>query len=236
MLDALELPGLFYTSVEATEVLWGMHDESSRFRDEFADYRMIAMYTADIGEVWTTRPVRSPADMQGLNLRSPSPMAERTLRQFGSGVVGMGMPDVYDSIERGVIDGLATAPSAINTYNLYEVLGYGTIGMNLYAGAQLMAISTNAWNRLPSDLQDLISEATGRNFSIGVADQYDRLGAEARDGIAGVEFQILTEAEQAVFAEAAYPVIAEYLSILDSMGYDGQEFFDLMISVRDRLR
>jgi len=236
LLDALELPGLFDTSVEATRTLWGMHDEDERFRNEFGDYIMIAMYTADIGEVWTTSPVRSPSDMQGMNLRSPSPMAELALRQFGSGVVGMGMPDVYDSIERGVIDGLATAPSAINTYSLYEVVNYGTIGMNLYAGAQLMAISQRAWNLLPADLQQIIREETGYNFSVGVAAQYDRLGSEARDGIVGIEFQVLTPAEQAVFVEMAYPLIEQYLNELDGLGYDGQAFFDMMMRHRDAIR
>jgi TRAP-type C4-dicarboxylate transport system substrate-binding protein len=223
--------------VEATKVLWQLFQQSEAFRNEFKDYKVFLMYSADMGEFWNnTRPIKTPADCAGLNLRTPGAMTERTMRALGLGAVNMPMPDVYDNIDRGVIQGLAVGPSAIPTYHLEEVVSYGTNGLNLFASPQMMCMSWDAWNKLSPDLQALFDSLTGEAFWIKAATIYDEMGASSRKGITGVEYYELTAADKAAFTTATAGVVDEYLAELNGKGYDGNAFYNLMISIRDGIR
>jgi TRAP-type C4-dicarboxylate transport system substrate-binding protein len=214
-----------------------MLEQSEEFQNEFKDYKVFNLYTADMGEIWTAnKPIHTPADLAGVSLRAASPMTERTLNAYGATTANMPMPDTYDNIERGVVNGLATGPSAIPTYKLDEVVNYGTIGLNLYASAQIMCMSWDAWNKLSPEDQALFDSISGEVLSIKSAQLYDEVGATARQGIAGVEFYELTPDDKAAFQAKAINNPGEYIAELNGNGYDGQGLYDLMISVRDGLR
>lgn len=237
MLDCIEFADHFGSAEEATRTLWGMLNQSEEFQKEFKDYKVFNLYTADMGEIWTSnKPIRTPDDLAGVSLRAASPMTERTLNAYGASTANMAMPDTYDNIERGVVNGLATGPSAIPTYKLDEVVNYGTIGLNLYASPQIMCISWSAWNKLSAEDQALFESLTGEALSVKSAVLYDEISATAREGIEGVEFYELSPDEKALFQEKAKNVMGDYIAEITGKGYDGQAFYDLMISVRDGLR
>jgi TRAP-type C4-dicarboxylate transport system substrate-binding protein len=148
----------------------------------------------------------------------------------------MGMPDVYDNIERGVIVGLATARSAIAQYNLDEVLDHGTYGLNLYTTTQIMAMSWPAWNQMSEWQQYIFDEATGLELSLKAAELYDSMGEAARINIPGLTLNRLTPTELAAFAALSGNVINEYLADLRALGYDAQGHYEMMLRVRDALR
>ena len=229
----------FDSGVEATETIWGLFEQSEAFQEEYKDFKVFNMYTADVSDVYTNnKPISVPSDLQGVSLRSAGPMIDASLARFGATTAGMPMPDAYDNIERGVVDGLATGASAIPTYRLYEVLQYGTEGMNLYVSPQVMAISWDAWNRLTPEDQELFETIGGRALSIKSAQYYDDLHQWGLDSMLeeGMEIQYLTDEEKAMFSELAAPVVEEYIAEMTAMGYDAQEFYELMLSIRDSFR
>jgi len=237
LLDCIEFPNYFDSAVEATKVLWELFRQSREFADQFKEYKVFLIFSADMGEIWnSTRPIRTPADCIGLNLRSSGAMTERTMRALGLGAAAIPMPDVYDNVERGVIDGLCAGASAIPAYNLQEVVNYGTRGLNLFASPQMMAISWDAWNKLSPDLQALWESVTGEDLWIKAAAIYDEMGKTARQGITGVEYSVLTADEAALFREATANVAAEYIAELNGRGYNADAFHDLMVSIRDNSR
>jgi len=235
----LELFGHFNSAEEATNVIWDLFEQSEAFREEYSGFKVFNMYVTDTGDVYTSKkPIRKPEDLIGLKLRSASPIVDRSLAKFGATTVGMPMPDVYDNIERGVVDGLATCASAIPTYRLTEVLKYGTEGMNLYVSPQVMAMSWNAWNKLTPKDQELFETIGGRALSIKSAKLYDEWHAIGLRGMeeAGMEIHYLSEVEKALFSEKAASVVEEYITELEGKGYAAREFYKLMISLRDNLR
>ncbi|HHX74517.1 MAG TPA: TRAP transporter substrate-binding protein [Firmicutes bacterium] len=229
----------FQSAEEATETIWGLFEKSEAFREEYSDYKVFNMYVTDIGDVYTAnKPIRTPDDLNGVKLRSASPMVDRSLARFGAITAGMPMPDAYDNIDRGVVDGLATGASAIPTYKLHEVLNYATEGMNLYVSPQVMAISWDAWNKLSEEDQKLFETIGGKALSIKSAKLYDELHADGVKAMkeAGMEVHELSPAEKAAFVEKAATVVTEYIAELEAKGLPGQEVYDLMIEIRDSLR
>jgi len=235
----IEFPSHFNSAVEATEVLWTLFEESEEFQKEYGDFKVFNMYTADMGELHTrTKPIHTPEDLNGVHLRSASPLVDKTLSAYGAASSNMPMPDVYDALDRGIIDGLGTGPSAIPTYKLHEVLKYSTLGVNLYASPQVMAISWNAWNRLSPEDQELFESLTGRELSIKSAKYYDELSESGLKAMreAGIQIYELTPEDKAKFDEAGKKVVPDYIKELESKGFPGQQLYDRMIEIRDSLR
>ena len=237
--EILEFPNLFASAVEATKVIEYMMENYQPFANEFSHMKLFNIYTTEPGDIFTTKNIRVPADVVGQRIRSPGASGERSLTAAGAVTVAMGMPDVYDSIG-GVIDGLATSPSAIPTYNLWEVVDYATNGMSLYVTPFFMGFSNDAWDRLTPEEQEiaLSIQIEGMAFNIHSAFMYDDLGEKAIDRMRdyGMTVNDLTPAEQAEWLDAMTPVIDKYLDDLEDRNLPGREFYNLIIEYRDSLR
>jgi len=236
LLSFVEFVDHFDSGMEATMTIWGMLYESETFRNEFRDYKLFNIYTTETGEIYTIDEVRRPADLAGMPLRAASPLSQRMMVAFGAVTVGMAMPDVYDNLERGVIVGLGTSPSAIPTYNLNEIVNHGTVGLNLYVTPQIMMMSWRAWAQLSPWQQYIFDSLSGLELSLISAQYYDDLAADALRGIEGMSLNVLTAAERAEFDAVSQNVIAEYKAEVDALGYDSQAHYDMMIRIRNSFR
>ena len=237
--DMLEFPGMFESSEHTTQVIWDLFEQSEAFRQEYGDYKVFCMYTADMGDLHNNlRPVRRPEDVAGLNLRAASPTVERTMIAYGANTINMPMPETYDNIDKGVVNGLSTGFSAIPTYRLYEVIKYSTHGLNLYASPQFYAMSLNAWNSLHPEDQALFDSLTGREYSLKAGRYYDNLNvpAVATSRERGVEVYELTDDDLAAFREKSDPMVNQFISEMNGRGYDGQGFYDLIVSLAENRR
>ena len=73
--DVIEMPFVFDSSSEATEVLWALYDEFEALRDEYADVKLLGLWTTGPGDLWLAEGTASAtADLAGLTLRSPGPV------------------------------------------------------------------------------------------------------------------------------------------------------------------
>lgn len=72
--------------------------------------------------------VEKPEDMDGLALRvTPSPALEDWYRSLGISPESISLPDVYQSAQTGVIDGMDMDLDAAITSNYNEVTGFGAV-------------------------------------------------------------------------------------------------------------
>ncbi|MFO8192730.1 MAG: TRAP transporter substrate-binding protein [Bacillota bacterium] len=239
MTEMIEFFDHFNSGEEATRTIWGLLEQNEEFQEEYSAFKVFNFYTGDVSDVYTSnKAIQGPADLEGVALRSASPMVDKSLARFGATTAGMPMPDAYDNIERGVVDGLATGASAIPTYRLNEVLQYGTEGMNLYVSPMLMCMSWDAWNKLTPEDQELFETIGGEALSIKSAQYYDELHQVGLDAMEadGMEIYYLTPEDKAAFAELAAPVVEDYIVEMTEKGYNAQEFYDQLISIRDGLR
>src|SRR5919106_2603919 len=116
--QVVELPFLFDSAVTGTETLWDLYEEFDALQDEYSDTHVVALWTHDVGDLFTTQqPVRSASDVSGLSIRTPAPMQNNRIEALGGSAVGMPAPELYDSLDRGVIDGLMIGHSGVPTFN-----------------------------------------------------------------------------------------------------------------------
>lgn len=72
----------------------------------------------------------------------------------------IGAPDIYTSLEKGVVDGSGIEWSLTDAFKLYEQLRYYTY-VPLYVGFFNIAMNLNKWNSLPPDIQEQIMSECG---------------------------------------------------------------------------
>lgn len=121
--------------------------------------------------VATRKPVKSLADVKGMKIRSGGGIHSDVLKAIGAVPVMMPTPEIYASLERGVIDGCLMSPASAMSYRLNEVGKCVTV-LPLATTDVPVAISVKAWKKLSPELQAIVFQVF-REGGMNVADGYE---------------------------------------------------------------
>lgn len=156
-------------------------------------------------------PIETPEDMEGLKMRTlESPLHTDTFNAFGANASPFAFGELYTALQQGTYDAMDCPISLYYTNKFYEVQDYLTLTGHVYAATALL-VNNDFYNTLPSDLQDLITEASEefRTEQRELAQQQDgefldQLKAE------GMQINDLTDEQRNQFREAAESVYTKY--------------------------
>jgi TRAP-type C4-dicarboxylate transport system substrate-binding protein len=195
--------------------------------DEFKDVHPIALHTHGPGLLHVRGDgVRSLDDMAGLKIRTPTRVAAGMLSAFGATPVGMPVPQVPESLSKGVIDGVAipwevTLPlkiaELVNTHTAFS----GRHG--LYTSTFIFAMNRDSYAALPDDLKKVIDDNSGPEVAalFGRAmDEVDVTGRAVAEK-AGNTLVTLDAAETARWQEAARQTTESWIAEMSGKGIDG---------------
>jgi len=96
------------------------------------------------------------ADLTGLKIRT-SPFYDPMIKALGGAPVRVAGGEIYSALERGVVDGACWPALGALDYKWYEVAKYQVrprFGDTVYQ----ILVNLDSWNRLPKDLQDLLTQ------------------------------------------------------------------------------
>jgi TRAP-type C4-dicarboxylate transport system substrate-binding protein len=177
MMSLTELPGTARSAEEGTRRLWANMDF---FKEEFKDAKVLMLWNTDsAGFMTRTRPIRKVEDVKGLRLRAPSAAQAAQIEHLGGIGVSMPVTQIYNSIERGTIDGTQIPLSAMLDFKLIEVVKYLTVNVPLGRSPFLVSMQRKRYESLPEDLRKLIDDTTGLTLSLKGSEEYDARGKEA---------------------------------------------------------
>jgi tripartite ATP-independent transporter DctP family solute receptor len=113
------------------------------------------------------RPLRSPADMRGIKLRTMSlPLHQEIVKALGASPTSVAWPEVYTSLQTGVVDGQMNPLSIIAMAKFQEVQKYITLTNHLYA-PYVWVINPRFYASLPADLQEVVDDAARTGILAG---------------------------------------------------------------------
>lgn len=119
---------------------------------------MLAMFPSDANTTAAPKPITSLSDYRGKDLRAvgETPTALKALK---ANPVSINVTELYESIERGVVDGYMNIPLSPGvSLGLFEVAPHVTHdGVGIYGSAQL-AISKSKFDSLPADVQKVMQD------------------------------------------------------------------------------
>lgn len=194
------------------------------------DYRRVVL----LG-LWTNAPnlllmgdkeVRSPDDLKGMKIRVPSRNAGLVVEAWGGTPVSMPAPEIYGSLQTGVIDGAVIDATTLRTFKLKEVTNVVVQGMKPTISTFFLIMNRDAYADLPEAAQSALSEA-GRKASV-TANTIQLAGAAAAleefASLEGKTVITLTPEEAAAFDAASATVTASVIGEGETAGLDASGY------------
>ena len=224
----VEMPFMFESATEATEALWDLYEDFPEMQEEYSDVHVLGLWTHDVGQLWTSdTAVTTIEDLNGLTLRAPGSMQEQLITELGASPVGLPAPELFDALERGVVDGLMIAASGLESFNLYGVLSNG-VECNCYVAAQFLVVGQDAWDRLSPEQQEAIDEIAGRELSLAAAAVYDEEYQVVVDKLEGEGIEVATLEGQELerWLAAGDEVAQSWVEAREAEGAPAQEMFE----------
>lgn len=226
----IELPGLREDGTSTTELMWDLL-EGGHFDPEYDGLKVVALWAADDAGLYTRdKPIRTPADIPGMLLRSPSAAQARQIEVMGATPVALPIPELYPQLERGVIDGAMVPFTTILDFRMHEVANFFTITGPLFGRSQFVIVmNEDSYNNLSEDHQAALDGLFGEALSQKATDAYLARAAESiqfvrdADDKEVIEF---TEEQQAEIRAQLRPIYDEWLASMEEQGIDGQAMLD----------
>jgi TRAP-type C4-dicarboxylate transport system substrate-binding protein len=203
--------------------------------DEFKDVKMLELNGCIQAFLWTTKPVKTLADLEGLKIRSPGGMQTMYIKSLGAEPVFMPLGDVYQAMETGRIDGLVTCPPLVLAFKLYEVAKYG-VKATFGCVSEGVVMNKKTWEKTPPDLQKIIMEVVGNPFATthGLDKKtYATMMKEIK--AKGVTIYELPAKEQAEWAKKFQDATREWVAKLEKKGLKAKEAVIMYTKVADEL-
>ena len=106
----------------------------------------------------STKPIVTPADLQGLKIRVPiSALWTSLFKSLGASPTSINFAEVYSALQTKVVDGQENPPAIISAAKLYEVQKYCSLTNHMWDGWWLL-VNRRSWQSLPKDIQETFAK------------------------------------------------------------------------------
>jgi TRAP-type C4-dicarboxylate transport system substrate-binding protein len=223
MLMTLFLGGLDYANGKVATYV--ARDFIEKFQPaEIQDTELMLVWCTDSGAIMSKTPVRTLDDFRGLQLKVSGKGVD-IIEALGGTPVAMPMSEAVEGLQKGVIDGIASAPEILKGWNMTEVVDYVTPASIVYNAIHYLAMNKDTWNSFPEDIQEAISKVNEEFFEEVASEHFDKFNQEGLEyGIEhGDEVIELSEEELQRWIDLLIPHQQEYAQELNEKGLPGDE-------------
>lgn len=155
-----------------------------------------------------TRPINTPADLEGLKIRTPSSEWRVAMfKEWGANPTPMAFSEVFVALQTGTMDGQENPLTNITGANFQEVQQYLSLTGHVYSPTYLTT-GLGTWNDLPEDVQAaaITVAASVQDWSLAQGEAADN---ELVDKVKAAGMEVNT-ADKAAFIEASAPIYASF--------------------------
>jgi len=231
LMEVVDLPLGYPTGTVATKVANAVYD---KFKPkELSDVKVMYLHAHGPGLLHTRKvAVKTLADNKGLRIRSHGTTA-KVVKALGGTPVTMPMPELYQALQKGVVDG-ALYPIEVNKgWRMAEVVEYCTLDLSIANTSTFYVVmNKDKWNALPADIKKIISQIN-KEWIPKHGAAWDSSDEEGRKYMLakGRKFITLSESELAKWKKIVHPVLGEYVKAAKAKGLPAQEALDYTMKV-----
>ena len=167
----LLLPG---TAQENTAVFWDLVESRPEILEEFESLNLkLLVYSAGPTAILgSNKLVASVDDLKNLQLRVGGGPLTDAVTAWGATPIAMPPTDLYESLQKNVIDGYIFDPAGVLPYKVYEPVDY-FLDLPFNANPLFTVMNLDKWNQLPADLQEVMMTLAGHTASDEFAKVHD---------------------------------------------------------------
>ncbi len=225
--QVVELPGIVKNAEHGSCIIQSLYDEGL-IASEYEDSKPVFMFTHGPGHIHTRdKEVKSPQDLEGLKIRRPTTVVSKLLEGLGAKPVGMPAPQSYQSMQRGVIDGVALPWEGALSFRLNELAKQHT-EIGLYSLSFIVTMNKSIYDDLPADLKKVIDKNSGMPWAKKAGKVFDAQDVKGRAQAVKAGHNIVT-IEGGENNPAWKPILdaatESYLSELEAKGLPGRAVY-----------
>lgn len=214
------------------DTMRALYESVPEFREEWEQYNLVYLGAtgSDSYDIYTTRPIESLDDLQGMRISAPGTLAN-WLRGTGANAVDGALTTFYTDIQTGVSDGVLSLALGVLPSRLYEVAPYVTrVQMGtVYSGG--LAINRDVWDTLPEEVQEAMLTA-GDHYSKAHAEDLmerqpaamERIIELGQDQATPVVVTEMSAEERQRWVDALPDLAGEWADAAEQRGLPGREF------------
>jgi TRAP-type C4-dicarboxylate transport system substrate-binding protein len=231
LIEVFELPFMIGSAEAASTAVWEYSQTPAAA--EYKDVKPLAFHTHEAGHFFLSkRPVTQLGDLRGLKLRAPTRIANRTLAALGATPLGMPVPQVAESLARGVIDGALLPYEVVPALKIQEVTKFASETdasyPALYTSVFMIAMNKAKYESLPPDLQKILDANSGAALSAWGGRIYDEARDRGRRAVAaqGNAINTIPAAELERWRQAVARIDDEWVAEVGRKGHDGKRLLE----------
>lgn len=184
---AAELPGAFRTVCEASHAYRQLTREGQILaKAEYGANRVRALMSFPIAPsaliLSSGRTVAGIGDLSGLKIRTSGGAHDLTVRSLGAVSIRMSPPELYESMQRGTVDGALFPIPSVISYDLTALVKSASSTVNFGGIILTYSISDAKWKTLTPEQRTIVSEEADKALFEGCK----KLDDELDSGIAKI--------------------------------------------------
>jgi TRAP-type C4-dicarboxylate transport system substrate-binding protein len=237
VMSAVDLPLGYTSGTVATQVINRVY---KKFQPkEFDDVKVMYLHAHGPGLIHSKgKEIRKIEDVKGLKFRAHGTSA-LVVEALGGTPVPKPMPETYEMLQKGVVDGAVYPFEANKGWKLGEVTNCAVAAFDAaYTTSFFVVMNKDKWNSLPADVQKTI-EAINEEWIPKHGDAWDSSDME------GIRYFLnqggiivgLDKKEMARWKDAVAPIVQNYVKDAEGKGIaNAQEIVDFIKATLSELQ
>lgn len=221
----IELPLLTQSREAATTAIWAIQEQY--LADEFDNIKPLALFT-DCSFIHTSEKVVNEVDdLEGLRIRTATATVSKIVEAAGGVPVALPPGQVYENIEKGVVDGAVFPWDPMASFKLAEVMN-SHLETVVYCGVFWFGMNQATYDGLSDAARAAVDANSGAALVAKFEDWFQSWGDVGLEAVnsRGSTITKLDEANMDEWRARAEPIIEQHLAELEAAGVaDAREVF-----------
>jgi TRAP-type C4-dicarboxylate transport system substrate-binding protein len=228
--QALQAPFLITNYPLALEVEGGTIGKAmlEQANQQAGDIVALAIHEGGLRKPFGKEPLASLADFKGKTIRAPqSQVLSESFKALGANVEPLPLPDVYQALQNGTVDGVEANLPLIYTQKWYEVAKNVTGNINFWPFPTVLVINKAVYDGLTAAQQKALTDAAA-NITKTSIDIFTTPGSTVAQDLknCGINYVTAKDADIAAMQKAAQGAIA-------NLAPESQDFVKQIQSAKD---
>lgn len=236
---APNLPFMWENAYVASRSIEDLYPKYFKKEYEALGCKLLCSGSTSNYHLFTKKPITNLEQLKGMKVRSSGGMTNNLLKSLGMVPVSVPSPEIYTTMQRGMVDACIFSFASAVSYKLYEVCDYVTlIGPGFFVFAPHSIIVSPQWlSNLPPDLKKVVYGAA-RETAYYMSNTFE---SEKDESIKifedhGVKILKLSDDELDRWKKASQPTIDEWVAEMEAKGLPASKLVDEMKLLNEKYK
>jgi TRAP-type transport system periplasmic protein len=230
--EAVDLPYGFKSAKAGSMVLYDLVEKYKP--KEFERVKIVSVFTCPPANIMTIKPVKSLADLKGLELRAGGTQSD-IIKNLGGIPIAMPQSDTPEALQKGTVKGNVSSMEVLKDFNYASYTPNVTIA-NLWVVSFAVVMNKEKWNALPDDVKKVIDDLS-KDQMMWTAKYVDEHVTEAIAWAKekhNLQIHFLPADETAEIPKLVQPVMDAYVKRVTEQGLPGDQIVKDALALKEK--